>query len=69
MKLPPLPPLPRASGIVTIGDRIDMAEAGFAIRVDLWGMVCDGRVSAYLRPEEAKIFAIELARLAARLSR
>jgi len=41
-----------------------MAPAGSAIRVDLWGLVIDGRVSAYLDPETALRFSTELARLA-----
>lgn len=65
--LAPLPlPTPRrpSAGVVTIGDAINMAPAGSAIRVDLWGMVMDGRVSAYLDPETALRFATELSRLA-----
>lgn len=57
-------PRPRTAGAITIGDAINMAPAGSAIRVDLWGMVLDGRVSAYLDRDTALRFATELARLA-----
>lgn len=73
--LPPLPPLPTPpgvrvdpTGLVTVGDRIDCAVAGGAIRVDLWGLVMDGRVSAYVQPADALRFATELSRLARSLS-
>lgn len=63
-----LPTPPRVSaGVVTIGDHINMAVAGNAIRVDLWGMVIDNRVSSYLDAATALRFATELARLARQL--
>jgi hypothetical protein len=69
--LPPLPVLPHPSlvrvhptGLVTVADSIDAAVAGNSVRVDVWGMVVDGRVSAYIDPDTAIRFATELARLA-----
>lgn len=57
-----------SAGVVTISDAIAMCPAGNAIRVDLWGVVMDDRVSAYIQPADALRFATELARLARSLS-
>lgn len=67
----PLPPMLTrrpSAGVVTVGDHIDMAPAGNMIRVDLWGVVIDGRVSAYIDPAVALRFAVELSRLARQVS-